>query len=64
MAFFATMAFSGAVHRVQAAGDDAIAPKPCYARMVICGGGYNAYHCDAQPTGTHCGTYDKDCFFC
>ncbi len=36
----------------------------CYQRMVICGGGYTAYHCDGQPTGSRCSIYEMGCLFC
>jgi hypothetical protein len=64
LAFLGSMAFGGISSQAQEDGEDPGLEGGCYARMVICGGGYNAYHCDGEPTGNRCGTYDKACFFC
>jgi hypothetical protein len=64
LAFLGSMAFGGVSVNAQVDGEDPGLEGGCYARMVICGGGYNSYHCDGEPTGNRCGTYDEACFFC
>lgn len=59
--FFGALMFTGVNSQAQVEG---VPGEGCFARMVICGGGYNAYHCDGEPTGNRCGRYDVNCFFC
>jgi hypothetical protein len=63
LAFFGSMGFGGINSHAQESVEQSEG-SGCFARMVQCGGDYNAYHCDGERTGNRCGTYDKACYFC